>query len=148
MKKFDRNVPFNDLPDLPPSDDMFDKDILFKWGIASRALAELNRNIMRMPNPTMLVNTITLQEAQTSTAIENIFTTDDELYKAVSDTVREDASNLATKEVLRYREALWKGYDSIKENNQLDQKKNFFLLIFTNNIQNSINLECYFGKIY
>lgn len=122
MKKFDRNVPFNDLPDLPPSDDMFDKDILFKWGIASRALAELNRNIMRMPNPTMLVNTITLQEAQTSTAIENIFTTDDELYKAVSDTVREDASNLATKEVLRYREALWKGYHSIKENNQLDQK--------------------------
>ena len=84
MKKFDRNVPFNDLSDLPPSDDMFDKDILFKWGIASRALAELNRNIMRMPNPTMLVNTITLQEAQTSTAIENIFTTDDELYKAVS----------------------------------------------------------------
>ena len=69
MKKFDRNVPFNDLSDLPPSDDMFDKDILFKWGIASRALAELNRNIMRMPNPTMLVNTITLQEAQTSTAI-------------------------------------------------------------------------------
>lgn len=122
MKKFDRNVPFNDLPDLPPSDAMFDKDILFKWGIASRALAELNRNIMRMPNPTMLVNTITLQEAQTSTAIENIFTTDDELYKAVSDTVREDASNLATKEVLRYREALWKGYHSIKENNQLDQK--------------------------
>ena len=105
MKKFDRNIPYNDLPDLPPSDSIFDKDILIKWGIASRALAELNRNIMRMPNPTMLVNTITLQEAQTSTAIENIFTTDDELYKAVSDTVKEDASNNATKEVLRYREA-------------------------------------------
>jgi Fic family protein len=121
MKKFDRNTPYNDLPDLPPSDLIFDKDILLKWGIASRALAELNRNIMRMPNPTMLVNTITLQEAQTSTAIENIFTTDDELYKAVSDTVREDSSNLATKEVLRYREALWKGYNTIKENDKLDQ---------------------------
>ena len=103
MKNFDRNTPYNDLPDLPPSDIIFDKDVLFKWGIASRALAELNRNIMRMPNPTMLVNTITLQEAQTSTAIENIFTTDDELFKAVSDTLREETTDNATKEVLRYR---------------------------------------------
>lgn len=121
MKKFDRNIPYNDLPDLPPHDSIFDKDILLMWGIASRALAELNRNIMRMPNPTMLVNTITLQEAQTSTAIENIFTTDDELYKAVSDTIKEDASNNATKEVLRYREALWKGYNTVKEKNKLEQ---------------------------
>ncbi len=121
MKKFDRNLPYNDLPDLPPSDVVFDKDVLFKWGIASRALAELNRNIMRMPNPTMLVNTISLQEAQTSTAIENIFTTDDELYKAVSDTVREDATDNATKEVLRYREALWTGYKTIKEKSKVEQ---------------------------
>ena len=121
MKKFDRNIPYNDLPDLPPSDIIFDIDILLKWGIASRALAELNRNIMRMPNPTMLVNTITLQEAQTSTAIENIFTTDDELYKAVSDTLREEATDNATKEVLRYREALWKGHNTIKSKNKLDE---------------------------
>ena len=38
MKQFDRNIPSNDLPDLPPSDIIFDKDVLFKWGIASRAL--------------------------------------------------------------------------------------------------------------
>lgn len=38
MKQFDRNIPYNDLPDLPPSDIIFDKDVLFKWGIASRAL--------------------------------------------------------------------------------------------------------------
>ena len=121
MKKFDRNIPYNNLPDLPPPELIFDKEILLKWGIASRALAELNRNLMRMPNPTMLVNTITLQEAQTSTAIENIFTTDDELYKAVSDTIREDAANCATKEVLRYREALWKGYNSTKSKNKFDE---------------------------
>ena len=121
MKKFDRNIPYNDLPDLPPSDIIFDKDVLFKWGIASRALAELNRNIMRMPNPTMLVNTITLQEAQTSTAIENVFTSDDELFKAVSDTLREETTDNATKEVLRYREALWKGYNTIKSKNKLDE---------------------------
>lgn len=121
MKKFDRNLPYNDLPDLPPSDSIFDKEVLLNWGIASRALAELNRNIMRIPNPTMLVNTITLQEAQTSTAIENIFTTDDELYKAVSDSKREEDTNHATKEVLRYREALWKGFNTIKTKNKLDE---------------------------
>jgi len=121
MKKFDRNYPYNDLPNLPPPDQHFDKDILFAWGIATRALAELNRNTMRMPNPTMLINTITLQEAQTSSAIENIFTTDDELYKAVSDTVKEEDANPATKEVLRYREALWKGYAVIKEKKKIEQ---------------------------
>lgn len=111
--KFDRNKPYNDLPDLPPPDSVFDKEVLNKWGLASRALAELNKNILRIPNPTMLVNTISLQEAQSSTAIENIFTTEDELYKAVSDTVKEENSNPATKEVLRYREALWDGYKTL-----------------------------------
>ena len=103
MRQFDRNIPYNDLPDLPPSDLIFDKAILLKWGIASRALAELNRNIMRMPNPTMLVNTITLQEAQTSSAIENIFTTDDELYRAIANKKNLSKINPATKEVIRYR---------------------------------------------
>jgi Fic family protein len=111
--KFDRNIPFNNLPDLPPASKIIDIDILKKWGLASRALAELNKNILRIPNPNMLVNTISLQEAQSSTAIENIFTTDDELYKAVSDTIKEEASNPATKEVLRYREALWGGYKAL-----------------------------------
>src|SRR5690606_5560555 len=86
----------------------------------SRALASVNSSIMRLPNPLMLVNTIALQEAKASTAIENIFTTEDELYKAVSDTIQEDKANVATKEVLRYREALWAGYQSIKESNHID----------------------------
>jgi len=112
---FDRTIPYNNLPDLPISEDIIDKEILIKWGMASRALAELNKNILRIPNPTMLVNTITLQEAQSSTAIENIFTTEDELYKAVSETIKEETANPATKEVLRYREALWEGYLLVKE---------------------------------
>ncbi len=110
--KFDRNIPYNALPDLPPSEIIIDKEILIKWGLASRSLAELSKNIMRMPNPLILVNTISLQEAQSSTAIENIFTTEDELYKAVSDTIKEELANPATKEVLRYREALWGGYNT------------------------------------
>jgi Fic family protein len=98
-----------------------DKDVLLKWGLASRALAELNKNILRIPNPLMLVNTLSLQEAQSSTAIENIFTTEDELYKAVSDTVNEDTANAATKEVLRYREALWGGYKSLLKKKKIDK---------------------------
>jgi len=65
--KFDRNTPFNDLPLLPPSAEIDDdSDILKKLVSASRALATVNINVMRLPNPYMLVNTIALQEAKTS----------------------------------------------------------------------------------
>ena len=119
--KFDRNLPYNDLPSLPPSEEIIDKDILIRWGLASRALAELNKNILRIPNPAMLINTISLQEAQASTAIENIFTTDDELYKAISDSIKEETANPAIKEVLRYREALWSGYNLLIKNQVFDK---------------------------
>lgn len=108
--KFDRNLPYNSLPALPPSEEILDKEVLIKWGLASRALAELNKNILRIPNPSMLINTISLQEAQSSTAIENIFTTDDELYRTISDSVKEENASAAIKEVLKYREALWDGF--------------------------------------
>jgi Fic family protein len=116
----DRNTPYNALPDLPPHENIIDKEILLKWGLASRALASLNKNILRIPNPLMLVNTISLQEAQSSTAIENIFTTEDELYKAISDTTRETHANPAIKEVLKYREALWTGYNALEKSKRFD----------------------------
>lgn len=116
MAKYDRNNPFNDLPLLPVAKEVDnDPDILKKLVKASRALATVNSNVLRLPNPDMLINTIGLQEAKTSTAIENIFTTEDELYKAISDTAGKDRSNPATKEVLRYREALWGGYRTMEE---------------------------------
>jgi Fic family protein len=65
-----------------------DPQILKKLVSASRALAEVNGHILRLPNPYMLINTIALQEAKTSTEIENIFTTEDDLYKAISDTTK------------------------------------------------------------
>lgn len=123
MKKipsYDRKIPYNQLPLLPPPANIIDKDILLKWGIASRALAELNKNILRLPNPNMLVNTISLQEAKSSSEIENIFTTEDELYKAISDSVKEAAANPNTKEVLRYREALWEGYADVMKKEKID----------------------------
>jgi Fic family protein len=65
-----------------------------------------------------LVNTIALREAKSSTEIENIFTTDDELYKSLS----ADETNLKgnAKEVLNYRQALWEGYRIIKENGEFN----------------------------
>jgi len=120
---YDRTQPFNNLPLLPPSKNMEeDIEVMKKLVKASRALATTNSSINRLPNPTMLINTIALQEAQTSTAIENIFTTEDELYKAVSETVREENITPATKEVLRYREALWDGYNIVKAKEQIDME--------------------------
>ncbi len=120
---YDRRKPFNDLPLLPPSVEIEnDIDILKKLVTASRELASVNSRVQRLPNPFMLVNTIALQEAQASTAIENIFTTEDELYKAVSDSVQEDKANIATKEVLRYREALWKGHELIEKNGYVNME--------------------------
>ena len=122
MTQYDRNIPFNDLSMLSTQDQIEnDPEILKKLVASSRALATVNSNVLRLPNPTMLVNTIALQEAKTSTEIENIFTTEDELYKAISDTVREEKTDPATKEVLRYREALWKGYRQLDGENGINQ---------------------------
>jgi Fic family protein len=119
---YDRNLPYNALPLLPPMIEIErDIDILRKLVSASRALATVNSSVLRLPNPFMLVNTIALQEAKTSTEIENIFTTDDELYKAISDTIQEKNANTATKEVLRYREAMWEGHRLINEQNRIDR---------------------------
>jgi Fic family protein len=119
---YDRTQPYNQLPLLPPDNNVIDHEVLLKWGLASRALAELSANILRLPNPTMLVNTISLQEARSSTAIENIFTTEDELYKATSDSSIERNQTPNTKEVLRYREALWTGYQKIKDTKIIDKE--------------------------
>ena len=120
MEAYDRTAPYNDLPLLPPAGAIEnDAGILKKLVTTSRALATFGANVQRLPNPGMLVNTIALQEAQASTAIENIFTTEDELYKAISDTAREDQANPATKEVLRYREALWEAYRKLQKDNAI-----------------------------
>jgi len=126
---FDRTKPYNDLPLLPPKIDIESNvNILKKLVSSSRALATVNGNLNRLPNPLMLVNTLSLQEAKTSTEIENIFTTEDELYKAISDTKRNEHSNPATKEVLKYREALWAGYRTLQDNHVIN--KQLILQIF------------------
>lgn len=119
--EFDRLKPYNNLPLLPPIKDIEDNpQILKRLVLATRALATVNGNLNRLPNPLMLINTLALQEAKTSTEIENIFTTEDELYKAISETQKEIHANPATKEVLKYREALWAGFKTLQKNQKID----------------------------
>lgn len=120
MLKFDRNKPFNQLSLLPPADNkIFTKEILLKLAEANRSLGKLDGISQKLPNPLMLVNTISLQEAKSSSEIENIFTTDDELYKAISTT--DTKISPAAKEVLRYREALWQGINDIENKNKFNR---------------------------
>jgi Fic family protein len=123
----DRNVPWNDLPLLPVRKELYQTiPILEKLGDAKAALARLHGRSAIIPNQGLLVNTISLQEAKISSAIENIFTTDDELYKAYSD--QNNETTLASREVLRYREALWSGYNYLQKNKQFDQT--YFIQVF------------------
>lgn len=111
--KYNPKIPYNNLPLLPPNKDIESVAILKKVITASRALSELKGAITNLPNPTLFIDTINLQEARASSAIENIITTQDELFKAsIADKKNE---NLATKEVIHYKDALWFGVEQIKE---------------------------------
>ena len=109
---FDRTHPFNDLPLLPPDAELETWMVLKKVISATRALAELKGVADLIPDQRILVNSIILQEARLSSEIENIVTTSDDLYRAASDNLFQ--GDPATKEVLRYREALWHGFDALK----------------------------------
>lgn len=109
---FDRNRPHNNLPALPPAGDIETAAVLKKAISASRAMAELKGMAERMPNQAMLIDSLVLQEARASSEIENILTTNDEVYKAASDETL--PASAEAKEVLRYRQALNHGFRQIK----------------------------------
>ena len=122
-----RNEPWNNLPPLPIREELHDTiEILRKLGDAKASLGKLHGRSAVIPNQGLLINTISLQEAKISSEIENIFTTDDELYKAFSD--KNTESNGASKEVLRYREALWSGYSYLKNTKEFDLQ--YFIRVF------------------
>ncbi|MEM9339337.1 MAG: Fic family protein [Bacteroidota bacterium] len=118
----DRNSPWNDLPNLPIHEDLYRTvRIMEQLGNAKSALGRLHGRSIAIPNQGVLINTISLQEAKASSEIENIFTTDDQLYQAYSDQGEEAYIKGAPKEVLRYREALWEGHDHLTTQGTFDQ---------------------------
>lgn len=114
----DRTRPWNDLPELPIEPQYYrDLDIFEQLGEAKAAIARLQGRSAAIPNQGMLINTISLQEAKASSEIENIFTTDDELYKAYSD---ESIKQGPAKEILHCRESLWKGHQYLQTSQGFD----------------------------
>jgi Fic family protein len=105
--------PYNDLPLLPPEVELETKAVLKRCIEARAALAELKQAAELIPNQAMLINTLPLLEAKDSSEIENIVTTTDKLFQfADSDDAHAD---LATKEALRYRRALYEGWQALSK---------------------------------
>lgn len=86
--------------------------ILKKLASSSRRLAELKGVAASIPNQGILINTLGLQEAKDSSEIENIVTTHDELFR--DDALAGSAGSAASKEVLRYRQALRIGFELVR----------------------------------
>jgi Fic family protein len=101
------------LPLLPLDVDLESKVVLKKLALAHRALAELKGVAATMPNESILINTLALQEAKDSSEIENIITTQDELFQ--SDAASKNFVTLAAKEVHVYADALRYGFEQVRE---------------------------------
>lgn len=101
------------IPSLPLNIELETRPILKKLMKAHQALAELKGVSGVIPNQSILISTLSLQEAKDSSAIENIITTHDELYK--SDATTKQFANFAAKEVYSYAAALQSGYQRVKK---------------------------------
>src|ERR1044072_1458449 len=104
--------PYNEIPLLPPKIDLETKTTLKQCIRARAALAELKGAAELIPNPSVLINTLPLLEAQASSEIENIITTTDRLFQFRELDVQADP---ATKEALRYSHALLEGYQEVQK---------------------------------
>lgn len=106
-----------EIPSLPLRADIETKAVLKQLVSAHRYLVLLNGKCATIPNEQILINTLALQEAKESSAIENIITTHDELYKA--QLIEHYFDNAAAKEVSRYAEALKQEFQVVRRNKLL-----------------------------
>lgn len=106
----------SELKPLPLEVNLETKRVLKQLIRSHRALAELKGYADTMPNKNILINAVTINEAKDSSEIENIITTYDELFKAMSQV---NYNNPAAKEVVNYRTALWHGYEVVKARKML-----------------------------
>jgi len=109
----DRSLPFNNLPPLPPKAEVETKETLSAAIGANRELARLSGYCSLLPNDSILLSSIVLKEASASSEIENIITTQDELYRALAGSTGQ--VDQQTKEVLNYRSALYVGYGALRK---------------------------------
>ncbi|HUR30458.1 MAG TPA: Fic family protein [Saprospiraceae bacterium] len=114
MSHFDPNRPFNALPDLHVRMPVNAPRLMKHLIEANRLLAELKGYCKTLPDPNLLLNTISLQESKDSSAIENIVTTQDELYMTALE-MRDATGKSTAKEVLRYREATYWAMNEIQK---------------------------------
>ncbi|GAK46548.1 cell filamentation cAMP-inducing protein Fic [Tepidicaulis marinus] len=108
------------IPDLPPAAELETVAVLKALAKAGRALAELKGRAATIPNQGILIDTLSLQEAKASSEIENIVTTQDELFQA--ELFPEGPDSPAAKEVARYRDALKLGFDRLYESGLITNK--------------------------
>ncbi|EJU58060.1 filamentation induced by cAMP protein Fic, partial [Neisseria meningitidis NM183] len=91
MSNWKPDIPYNDLPPLPPKQDIESKTILKRCIAARASLARLKQAAELIPNQAMLINTLPVMEARASSEIENIVTTTDKLFQSLQmDTERQD----------------------------------------------------------
>lgn len=110
--KFNSDKPYNELPDILPDERYWRLLSIYEQANrANRAMAELKGRLSAIPNPDIFINALSLQEAKDSSSIENVFTTNDKLFKAFT---LDSTADLQTKEVLRYGKALVDGFGVIK----------------------------------
>lgn len=100
------------IPQLPPRDDLESREVMRELVRANRHLAELKGRVATIPNPEILIGTLSLQEAKASSEIENYVTTQDELFQM--NLFPEGPLSPAAKEVSRYVDALNLGYDQLQ----------------------------------
>ena len=110
----------NKLPKLPPKREKVETiEILRQLSKSSNSLGELKGIAKTIPNQEMLINAVVLQEAKDSSEIENIITTQDELYKALATNTKQPTQ---VKEVINYRRAIFSGFELIKKQGFLKLK--------------------------
>ncbi len=102
------------IPNLPLPYDLETKAVLKQLNKANKMLAELKGLATTIPNEQILISSLTLQEAKESSEVENIVTTQDDLYRA-SVSINQELQSAATKEVLNYREALQHGFNLVRK---------------------------------
>ena len=106
------------IPELPLPYDLETRAVLKQLNRANKKLAELKGVALTIPNESILISTLTLQEAKDSSSVENIVTTQDDLFKEDLE-IQDQLSNAAAKEVLNYRRALQAGFDLVKKHKLL-----------------------------